>query len=367
MNALTPLRFSALLILLEIAYTLISIARAPNWGAFLIGDCPYYAATAESLVHEGDWDLRNQLPGDLKDHEGFFALSKDHRVVPKHSTLLPIVSIPFYLLMGKAGFLVFNLVQIFLLIWGITQLAGNNPAARLLSLAGYLSTPFLAYTFNYSPDVLGTVLVVWSFVFGMRERPLLCGLLAGLAIWAKIYLAIVLLPLAIIILPRGWRPTLRCALAAVVAVLPMLVINAHLFGSPSITGYDRDARITPDGFTVTEHYSRFNQPLLAGLGNLFFDERIGMLCTAPLWFLWPIGAVVACRSRCWPRSQTVAISLAIVLNLLIFATYDEWSASAFGNRFLFPALALGLAVQSPIWEKILARRKDRVAPPLKAV
>src|SRR5262249_19416244 len=128
------------------------------------------------------------------------------------------------------------------------------------------------------------------------------------------------------------------------------------FGAPWITGYDREARITDAGFTVMEHYSRFNQPLLAGLGNLLFDYRIGLLRTAPLWFLWPIGAIIGWRTQ--PRAtplSTLALVAALSINLLFFARYDEWNASEFGNRFLFPAVAIGFALQAPLWRSLLPK------------
>jgi hypothetical protein len=358
MSALTPLRFGALLLLLEVAYSLIAVLRAPHWATFLMGDSPYYAWVTESLVRDGDWDLSNQLPGDLKDHNSFFALSNDNRVVPKHSTLLPLLALPFFVVFGKAGFLVFNLLQVFALILGVAVLAGNTPAARLLALVGYLSTPFLAYTYNFSPDVLGAALVVWSFIFLQRNRPIAAGLLAGLSVWAKVYLALVLLPLGLLLLPGSRKSALRFAVAAIVAVSPMLIINAYLFSAPWISGYDREATVTLDGIVVAEHYSRFNQPFVAGLGNLLFDSEIGMLRTAPLWFLWPVGLLIAFRESSRPaRLCLAAMALAIVINVLVFACYDEWKASVYGNRFLFPALALGIAVQGPMWTKALARRR----------
>ncbi len=328
----------------------------PRPDAFLLGDCPYYAATAESLVQDGDWDIRNQLPGELENHEGFFALSKDGRIVPKHSVLMPILSIPLYLIFGKLGFLLFNLVQLFALIYGMMILADGGSGARLLALAGYISTPFLAYTFNYSPDLFATALMVWSYICAQKKCPIACGLLAGLAVWAKVYLGLLLLPLALVLMPQGSKAMLKCSLAAGFALLPMLAINAHLFGSPLVTGYDRDARIVAEGFTVTEHYSRFNQPILNGLGNLFFDSQIGMLRTAPLWFIWPLGLAVAWRARTLrTRLSLLAMTLTLLLNLVFFARYDEWNASLFGNRFLFPALALGLAMQGSLWEKGIER------------
>ena len=390
MSAITPFRFGALLLLLEIAFVIWSEQRPHPAGSegFLIGDCPYYAATVESLVHDGDWDIRNQLSGELKDHDTFFALSKDGRVVIKHSTLLPLLSLPFYVVFGNMGFLIFNVLQVFALIVGIAQLAGNSPWARLLALAGYLSTPFLAYTYNYSPDVLGAALVVWSYVFAIRRRAILCGFLAGLAIWAKVYLALVMLPAAMIVVPCGWRAVAGAAVASLAALTPMFVINAHLYGAPWITGYDREARVGPDGFELAEHYSRFHQPIVSGLGNLLFDKKIGMLQTAPLWFLWPAGLWFAMRRKVekspadsGARSESrqtsnsdksgspatsatglefakpsgsitkgaaIAITMSLLVNVLFFARYDEWYASFFGNRFLFPALALGLALQGSI-------------------
>jgi len=354
MSALTSFRFCALLLVCELSYALWSERRdqSPLIDGFLVGDCRYYAAAAESLVRDGDWDLSNQLPGNLKNHEGYFAVSTDNRVVLKHSTLLPLLSAPLFMLLGVKGLLFFNLLQVFLLVLGIAFLAGNSPSARLLALAAYLSTPLLAYTYNFSPDVLGTLLMIWAFVCAAHGRPALAGLLGGLAVWAKIYLAPIVLPLGLIIIPRGWRATLWVGIAGAAAVTPMLLINWHLFGAPWITGYDRDARLIAGGYRFTEHYSRFNQPIVAGLGNLLFDERIGLLRTAPLWFLWPFGLAQALRRRLTTRLALAAMTMALVINLLIFARYDEWDASSSGNRFLFPALALGFVLQSSLWERI---------------
>jgi hypothetical protein len=184
-------------------------------------------------------------------------------------------------------------------------------------------------------------------------------------VWAKVYLVFVLAPLALLIVPLGWRKALPCAGAAAVAVAPMLIINAHLFGALWITGYDRDARFTETGFVITEHYSRFNQPFFGGLANLLFDSRIGMLRTAPLWFLWPVGVWYALRAH---RSEaalrrTLALTSSLLINVLFFACYDEWNASIFGNRFLFPALAIGIALQLPFWEKVFAPRREQTALP----
>jgi hypothetical protein len=260
--------------------------------------------------------------------------------------------------MGTKGLLFFNLLQMFLLILGIAVLGGNSRISWLVAFAAYFSTPLLAYTYNYSPDVLGTLLMIWAFICALRDRPVLAGLLTGLAIWAKVYLTLMVLPLALIIMMHGRRGTIWAGVTAAIAVTPMFIINWRLFGAPWITGYDREARIVADGFAVTDHYSRFNQPIFAGLGNLLFDERVGMLRWAPLWFLWPVGLALGLWRRSRPRPELLAMTVSILINLVFIAHYDEWNASSSGNRFLFPALALGFVLQVPLWERVFTGRPE---------
>jgi len=73
-----------------------------------------------------------------------------------------------------------------------------------------------------------------------------------------------------------------------------------------------------------------------------------------------VGVVMALRSRSASeafasRLHVVALLLSLLANLVFFACYDEWNASMFGNRFLFPALALGFALQNPLWRWLMTR------------
>src|SRR6185503_10904942 len=99
---------------------------------------------------------------------------------------------------------------------------------------------------------------------------------------------VILLPAALLVIPGGRRAVVTTVACAAVAVAPMLALNAHLYGGPLRTGYDRQAMWTEDGeLVLIDHYSQFNQPFLPGLANLLVDREIGLLPTAPLWFLWP--------------------------------------------------------------------------------
>lgn len=330
---------------------------------YLPGDCPYYAATAESLLRDGDFDLGNQLaPGRtreeradaLREHDSYFALGPDGRVVPKHSVLLSILSLPFRAALGRPGFLVFNVVQVCLLVYSLSLLAGDTRTARLLALVAYMWSPLSYYTYNFSPDVLGALLATRVYLAALRGRWVWCGLLAGLAVWAKVYLAAVVLPAGLLVAAGGWRAVLSALIAGAAGLAPFLILNEHLYGGPFATGYDRTSDVQPDGTvrTVT-HYARFNQPVLTGLNNILFDAELGAVPTAPLWALWPVGVWFLWRSG--QGRLALALTGGVVINLLIFARYDEWAASIHGNRFLFPAFVLGFAAQGPLWEAGCAR------------
>ena len=125
-------QFAVAFAVVAVAVVVIGFARYDEHFSFLIGDCPYYALTSESLLKDGDFNLGNQLAQGksgaefhekLRSHNGFFALSPDGRVVPKHSVLMPLLALPFRVVFGWYGFLVFNVLQVGLLVYGISVLA----------------------------------------------------------------------------------------------------------------------------------------------------------------------------------------------------------------------------------------------------
>jgi hypothetical protein len=239
-------------------------------------------------------------------------------------------------------------------MWGIALLAGNTPTARVLVVLAYLVSPLVYYTFNFSPDVFGTLLVVGCYLAATRRRWVWCGLLAGLAVWAKVYLGVIVLPVAVLVVRGGGRAVLLAGVAAAIALVPMAAVNQHLFAGPLVTGYDREVRVAEDGaLYLRDHYSAFNQPFLRGLSRLLFDRELGMVWKSPIWVLWPVGVLFLWRSG--NRVMAVVFTAGIVLNLALFASYDMWHATIFGNRFLFPALALGIAAQGPLWSAVRDR------------
>jgi hypothetical protein len=351
--------FLSLALFLCSTIALVAVLRAPPGVDFLPGDCPYYAATTISLVEDRDFELRNQLEHDgktLRDHESFFAVAPGGALLPKHSTLMPILSIPFYLVAGKWGFLGFNVVQMVLLLLGISVLGGDTPITRSVALLGLILSPWLSYVFNYSPDIFGTNLVVWAYVAARRHRLVCCGLLCGLCVWAKVYLVVMLLPLGWLLVLHPWKQWWKLIIPALFALLPMLYLHSKLYGSPLATGYDFEAHFDEAGeLYPLGHAARFHQPFFTGLLNLLFDGQLGLVTKSPIWLGWLLLAAVWKSLSKEERLWSILMSIGLWLNLLLFAKYDEWNASIHGNRFLFPSLALSLAAQAPCWFRLWSR------------
>ncbi len=333
----------------------VALLRAPPGINFLPGDCPYYAATAISLVEDRDFELRNQLERDgktLLDHESFFAVVNG-AILPKHSTLMPVLSVPFYLAAGKPGFLVFNVLQMVLLLWGISLLGGDTPTSRIVALLGLILSPWLSYIFNYSPDLFGTAIVLWAYVAARKQRLVSCGVLCALAVWAKVYLLVILLPLGWLLVIHPWKQWWKLMVPALLMLTPMLLLHARLYGNPLATGYDFEAHFDEVGeLYPLGHAARFHQPFFVGLWSLLFDSQLGLMTKSPIWLGWLLLIVTWKLLSKEERVWSILMTLGLWLNLLLFAKYDEWNASIHGNRFLFPSLALSLAVQAPCWNQL---------------
>ena len=308
---------------------------------YLIGDCPYYAATAVSLIEDHDLDLRNQLSGGLAIHGRQIALGRDGAWYPKHPLLMPIAAIPFVLLFGVPGTLVFNLVVLSLLAVVLMRLARTVAPPWAAALAAFLliaGTFLRRYDYNFSPDLFATLVLSAALLALLHGRDRLGGLLLGLSVTAKLT-DLFLVPLGPIYAHscRGWRAAVRASLAAAVPLAAYGLSNFALFGSPWVTSYDRNVAVADGAFVTVGHRGLFDQGVLSGLAGELFDPVHGLLPTSPILLLAIPGFVLLLRRR--PREAVLFLAIGEFL-LLFFATYRYWSASHYGNRFLMPLVAV---------------------------
>ena len=332
----------AVLVGLLLAGMVFKVTREDTGAAgFMIGDCPYYASVAISLWEDGDLDLGNQLRGGLAVHQEQVAVAADGALVPKHPILMPVASVPFYALFGVRGFLIFNLVVLMILglvSWETGRLyAGPGPAAAATLLV--LGASFLReYVYNYSPDLFSTLLMLGGILLILKHRPQWGGALLGVSVLAKLTNLFVAAVVVVFLLFRPPRKeAAKAALAMVPGILAWMLVNLALFGSPTVTGYDRTL-ILHDGVAGTfSHREFFNAPLLQGMIGILLAPRVGLLATSPLLLLAVPGFVTFLRKHPWDAALFLGIAEFL---FLFFSTYSRWSTSHYGNRFLMLPVVL---------------------------
>jgi hypothetical protein len=338
---------------------------------FIKGDCYYYRAIIISLLQDGDLALANNI--DVDPFNGQLALGIQG-LVPKHPILMPLVSIPFYQAFGDRGLLMFNIIDcviLVLLIFKLNQVFFDNFVSVITALLYATGTLFFNYTYNYSPDVFATVLVLAGLNFVLRKRFYFGAVFLGLSVFAKLPNAILA---GIILLYAGWTIMRDSGAAAngrsfsrhwsklfgtaalfIIALAPLGFVNHSLFGSPWITGYQRTAEAGAKAgeIVVSDHTNKFNQPLFFGAWRLLFDPRSGLVPTNPILLLAILGLLHLNR-----QADKHAVYLIITIcaaQFFTFAKYDDWQTSEFSNRFLMTFVAGSSVLTSAYLQTLTGR------------
>lgn len=344
-----------ILLYLCLIYLPYIISRTIAGDDFMKGDCYYYQAVIVSLVEDGDLLLENNIPDPLG---GQLAIGKEGLVLV-HPIMMPLVSLPFYLLFGTPGLLLFNVLNSMILLILIFKLNGfffDRIIAFIITILYATGTLLLDYVYNYSPDIFSSILLLGGLYLVLRERFYGGAVLLGLSIFAKIPNA----PLvAVILLYAVWsiwrRKSIngdakgepRGKVAAIIAtgaffalaLIPFFYTNYLQFGSPIVTGYQRMAIAGADGAVVSvDHLDMFNQPLLIGASRILFDIGNGILMTNPVLILAFIGASWIKKTRA--QDGIYLILLICLIQFIMIAKYDAWSTSHFSNRFLMTFIVL---------------------------
>jgi hypothetical protein len=324
--------------------------------SFLVGDCPLYRATLLSLLNDGDLDIKNNLERRQYSASSNVAQGARGEWYPKHTILMPIAAMPFYVLWRDPGLVAFNVVQLSLLlmlIWHGTQRYASTALATALTLYYGFGTCLRASAYNFAPDLFSTLLAVGGVVALLSRRATLGGLLLGLAVWAK-WTNLIFLPVAglFVLSLRELQPLLRFGVGAALPLAGLLTLNHHMFGSPFITPYDR-VLIREHGKYVVEasHRNFFNEPFWSGLWTQLTDAHLGLLVGCPAVLLAPLGAALLFRRV---PLEASFITLATLAQIAVFAKYEQWSASSYGPRFLLTSVALSALLAAPVLQRLFS-------------
>lgn len=324
------------------------------------GDEPHYLLIAESLLKDGDVDLKNQF--EERAFSKFTSANLEPHTAPRspkdklyaiHTPGLSALIVPGYAAFGYAGArAVVSLVMalaVALLFFTSRSLFGQDGATFVFLLSTFAS-PLAIYANSVFPDSVAALPVAATLACMVSMRPALLVLaavsIAGLP-WMHPRFVPVAAVLAASIAIRGGLTVKRAALVTAPLLISLGLLLAHfqsLFGSTALS-----AAYGP-GFS--SDVSIFRVPF--GASGLILDRQFGLLLFSPV-SLFGLGGARAL----WKQDRAIAGLSIVVIGVFLgvggaFSMW--WGGASAAARFLIGSMPALLLLCGASWQAAPDRR-----------
>lgn len=344
---------AALFLTLAAIYAFSVDIRATR-GASITADEPFYLLTTQSLLHDGDLDLRNQYL--TRSYEDFFdhdddlwvqsVPADDGRVLSPHNPGLSVFVLPAFALGGLVG------VQVQLMLVAAAamtlafvladRLTGQRTASLLVTLGvGAGAVAFVHSTEVYPEFPAAMALVVSLLVITARPRPgLREAVWVAVLLSAMCWLGVKYTPLAVLV--AGYF-LLRADGQGRTALVALGAASAGVFAWFHLHSY---GGLTP--YAVNLFYAgQSTVELLGGhvefgdrvyrLWGLFVDQRFGIGRWTPLLLVVVPGLVLLARAGLPQRLVLGLIVVQVLIATFVALTMMGWW---FAGRTLITVLPM---------------------------
>ncbi len=329
----TPRRRLVSLFVVSLLISSGGILALRSKGIHFSGDEPHYLLIAHSLVHDGDFDLKNNY--DRKDYGAYMpeGVTIDPHVIKRaeegpwysfHSPGVAFVLLPFYVLGGWLG----KAALIFLLRFGMGIIGvlfglelylfarrewGREGLALGLWFLVSFTSPVLFYGIHVYPEIVVALLSLTLFRLARhtetwtRGKLVAAGFLFAFIIWFHALKYIFLLaPLFLYFAWVVWKRVSKRVEMGSLLVGPALVGGLYLVFQRALYGSLSPSAISWRGamsgsesvsyleFLVSGIPFRFRWETLAGY---FLDQRDGLLFYAPIYVFAFLGAVLLLKRK----------------------------------------------------------------------
>ncbi len=327
------------------------------------GDEPHYLLIAESLLQDGDIDLKNQF--DERAFSKFTVANLEPHTAPRspkghlyaiHTPGLSALIAPGYALLGFTGArAVVSAVMAMTvsLLFLVSRSLFGAPTANFVCLLATFASPLPIYANALFPDSVATLCVAATLAALVFMRPAFLGL-ASAAIATLPWLHPRFLPLALVLAvslsARGGFSIRRTALILVPLFISVGLLLLHfqtVFGSASLS-----AAYGP-GFSSDVSLARVPW----GASALLLDRQFGLLLFSPILLLAAQGAL-----NLWRRDRMIAAVAASVLGLLLVVggSFSMWWGGASAPaRFVIGAVPALLILCGACWQGAESRADRR--------
>ena len=366
-----PLLAVALFLMLAATYVFSVDIRATR-GASITGDEPFYLLTTQSLLSDGDFDLRNQY--DTRSYQSFFdhpddlwfqsVPQDDGRLLSPHNPGLSFLVIPGFALGGLLGvqtqMLLLAAATLALAFVLADRLTGYRTTCWVVTLGVGLTATAFIYSTEVYPEfpaalalVVALLLVTRKPLPGIADGLWLAAVLSVMCWLGTKYAPLVLIVSAYFLLKAERRGSIALVLAGGISAAFYAAFHLYLFGG-----------LTPYGNNAV--YAQWNTvEILAGhvefgeryyrLWGIFIDRQFGIGRWAPLLLAAVPGLALLAVGR-----GALRLVLALVLAQLLIATFVAitmmgWWFAGRTMLTVLPLLVIPIALvvaRTPLWGKI---------------
>ena len=280
-------------------------------------------------------------------------------VIPFYAAVAPLVKsqhpeIRMRMVISLGALVCGTLPFLFCLLWTVRRCRAAGAGARgdLLATLSYLGTFTFVYSGTYWGHLLAGLLLAAAYtLLWERERPLLAGLLMGVACMAE-YPAVLAAPVwgaQLLLRARGGRPVVLLGAGMAPGIMLLLAYNMAITGSPLDFPY---SHVQHQVFAGGREQYGLGAPSLEAVLGLTLGLRRGLFIYSPLliWFTWrslsgATGQGLRHQALTLTRSPLAGLGVAMVLFFSCY--YMWWGGWAYGPRHLIPLVMVWLHAAVP--------------------
>ena len=319
------------------------------------GDEPHFLIMTQSLLRDGDLDLRdNYARGDYLEYHPQ-PISDPHVVEirgtwqPVHGIGLPILSLAWFAIAGRPAVVLMLTIMTAAAIgltWSLlARLGFDRRSTNLAVLAGGLTLPLVSLSgqvFAEIPAVLLVALGLWAALdlrAGMSTLALLVTLVLLPWLHPKFIAVAIALLVSTAILQRdraSLRPLSLALFALATSVLGLVAFSYATYGS-ALPGGAIVVALSPRAEDwVGPMIGHFLAAPQVGLVGILFDQQSGLLIANPIYLLAVPGLVLL-----WRRDKRLALASGLVFLSIYLPNgmYNIWYGGfASPARLMVPAV-----------------------------
>jgi len=240
------------------------------------------------------------------------------------------------------------------------ELRCSTKISLLTAAIAGIASPLLHYSKTFFSEPLATLGLVGFLLFAIRGSKKsapswtwgLAGLMLSITILTKLFLAILLVPAAVLLIIYSRRQTWRWSWPRLALFAAGVIISIVIIG---FYNYLRFSRVLETGYG--HEVESWSTPFISGLWGLLASPGRGLLLYCPICLLTLVAWNGFARKF---RAESIFIFLCVITLTVGYAKWYSWEGGwCWGPRFLIPVVPLLALPLATLFISTSGRRPQR--------